>query len=200
MRLLVATQNQGKVAEYQNLLAGLDCEIIGLGDIGLGDLDVDETGTTFEANALIKARAYAQASNMVTLSDDSGIVVDALNGEPGIYSARYGGPGLDNAGRRQLLLSNLLGVPDEKRTAHFACVIAVVDPQTGAEYTAYGQVDGHIMTEERGTSGFGYDPVFRPLGDTRTFGQMDSSEKDPISHRGVAAQQLPVILAQIEAK
>lgn len=199
MRLLVATQNKGKVAEYQNLLADLDCEIVGLGDIGLGNLDVDETGTTFEENAIIKARAYAEASNMLTLSDDSGLVVDALDGEPGIYSARYGGAGLDDGGRRRLLLSNLLGVSDEKRTAHFACVIAVVDPQTDAAYTAYGQVDGHIMTEERGNSGFGYDPVFRPLGESRTFGQMDAAEKDPISHRGVAAQQLPAILAQIEA-
>ena len=136
---------------------------------------------------------------MLTLSDDSGIVVDALNGEPGIYSARYGGPGLDDGGRRRLLLSNLLGVPNEQRTAHFTCVIAVVDPQTDAAYTAYGQVDGHIMTEERGNSGFGYDPVFQPLGESRTFGQMDAAEKDPISHRGVAAKQLPAILAQIEA-
>ncbi|QPC82971.1 RdgB/HAM1 family non-canonical purine NTP pyrophosphatase [Phototrophicus methaneseepsis] len=198
MRLLVATQNKGKVAEYQRLLADLDWEIVGLGDIGLGSLDVEETGTTFEENAFIKARAYAEASKLITLSDDSGIVVDALNGAPGIYSARYGGPGLDDGGRRRLLLSELEGLPQAERTARFVCVIAVVDPRDGgAEYSAFGKVEGHIMPEERGDNGFGYDPLFMPLGYGRTFGEMPAEEKDPLSHRGVAAAQLPDILRQI---
>ena len=119
MRLLVGTQNKGKIKEYQLLLAEAPVEVVGLADIGLGTLDVDETGTTFSENAILKARAYADASGLPTLADDSGLCVDALDGRPGLYSARYGGEGLDNAGKRKKLLGELTDVPEDKRGAQF---------------------------------------------------------------------------------
>lgn len=199
-QLLIATQNPGKVREYQELLPAdriPGWEIIGLADIGLNTLDVDETGNTFEENAILKARTYAQASGLLTLSDDSGLAVDALDGAPGIYSARYGGPGLDEAGRRAHLLRALAGVPDAQRTARFVCVIALFDPQNEQVYTTSGKVEGHLLHEERGSGGFGYDPLFVPEGHTQTFGELPADIKHASSHRGVAAQQVPAILTQL---
>jgi len=199
-QLLIATQNPGKVQEYQELLPAdriPGWEIIGLNDIGLNTLDVDETGTTFEENAILKARTYAQASGLLTLSDDSGLAVDALDGAPGIYSARYGGPGLDDAGRRAHLLRALTDVPDAQRTARFICVIALFDPHDEQVYTSYGKVEGRLLHEERGSDGFGYDPLFVPEGYSRTFAELTAEVKHANSHRGVAAQQVPAILTHL---
>lgn len=198
MKLLVATQNSGKVREYQRLLAALDdVEIVGLGDIGLGKLDVEETGTSFAANAIIKAQAYAAASKMLTLSDDSGLEVDALDGRPGIYSARYGTPDLDDAGRRKYLLKELEAVADEERSARFRCVIAVHDPASDTTETVDGACEGSILRAERdGGKGFGYDAIFQPDGFDKSFGELDADEKNRISHRGQAAKNLPPVLAQ----
>lgn len=191
MKLLIATQNPGKVREYQHLLADLPLEILGLRDVGLADMDVDENGDSFEANALIKAQAYAEAAGVMALADDSGLVVDALDGQPGIYSARYGGPGLDNAGRRALLLQEMASVPDPERTARFMCVIAVVDPHEAQVITAEGRCEGMITTTERDLGkGFGYDALFQPEGHALTFGEMADEQKDTISHRGLAVQAL----------
>lgn len=198
MDLLVATQNQGKVKEYQRLLSAVSANIIGLGEVGLGDLDVEETGTTFEENALLKAKAYAEASGKIALADDSGLVVDALDGRPGVYSARYGLPEFDDAGRRKFLLEEMADVPIEKRSARFRCVIAVYDPNTDTSYTVDGACEGVILTQEKDAGkGFGYDALFQPLGFDKTFGELDADEKNSISHRGVAAKKLPEILAKL---
>jgi len=198
MELLVATQNKGKVKEYQRLLAEVDATIIGLDAVGLGDLDVEETGTTFEENALLKAKAYAEASGKIALADDSGLVVDALDGRPGVYSARYGKPEFDDAGRRQYLLEEMQDVPAKERSARFRCVIAVYDPETETSYTVDGACEGTILTEERNAGkGFGYDAVFLPDGFDKSFAELEPEEKNSISHRGVAAKKLPEILAKL---
>ncbi len=198
MELLIATQNQGKVKEYQRLLADVDATVIGLTDVGLGDLDVEETGTTFEENALIKAKAYAEASGKIALADDSGLVVDALDGRPGVYSARYGKPEFDDAGRRKYLLEEMIDIPVTERTARFRCVIAVYNPATEISYTVDGACEGTILTEERDAGkGFGYDAVFQPEGYDKSFGELAPEEKNSISHRGVAAKKLPDILAKL---
>jgi XTP/dITP diphosphohydrolase len=196
MKLLVATGNPGKLREYRRLLNDIDFEIVGLEDVGLGDMDVEETGTTFSENAILKAEAYAAASGLLTLADDSGLVVDALDGRPGVYSARYGGGNLDNAGRRAYLLREMQTIPDTERTARFVCVIALHHPETSATKTTEGTVEGRILQEERDAGkGFGYDPIFQPDGYDLSFGELDDDEKNRISHRGRAAAQVPGVLA-----
>ena len=201
MKLLIGSTNTGKVHEYGILLADADVEVVGLADVGLGDMDVEENGTTFEENAIIKAKAYAQASGLAALADDSGICVDALDGRPGLYSARYGGAGLDNAGRRRKLLGELENVPDEKRGAEFVCVIAVALPDGDTVHLAEGICRGSIaQTESTGISGFGYDPVFIPEGYDRTFADISDDEKNELSHRGRAAKKIIATLNQLAAR
>lgn len=199
MKLLIASQNKGKIREYDEILAGMNVQVIGLGDIGLGDFEPAETGDTFEANAIEKVRAYAERAGMLTLADDSGLEVEALDGRPGIYSARYGGPGLDDAGRRALLLKELQGVPDAERAARFVCVIAVHDPANGQTHTLYGECVGSILQEERdGGHGFGYDPLFLPDGYDQSMAELPPDIKNRISHRGRAAAQLPDLLVRLQ--
>jgi XTP/dITP diphosphohydrolase len=199
MDLLIATQNQGKLREYRRILADSGLNIVGLDDVGLGDLDVEETGATFAENAILKAKTYAEASGKLVLADDSGLVVDALNGEPGVYSARYGGSGLDDAGRRKHLLENMRDIAKSERSARFKCVIAIVEPKSEKPYTAEGACEGQILLEERDTGkGFGYDALFLPDGFTKSFAELDSDEKNRISHRGNAAKKLPEILARLK--
>lgn len=195
-RLLIATQNAGKVAEYRRLLAGLaGVECVGTDAVGLAAMEVNETGTTFEANARLKALAYAPASGLVALADDSGLMVDALGGAPGVYSARYGGDGLDDAGRRAHLLAALAGVPEGQRGARFVCVIAIATPDGATCHTVSGVCEGRILTQERGSGGFGYDALFVPEGHTRTFAELDSATKNALSHRGRAARSALPLLA-----
>lgn len=182
--LLVGTQNPGKRREYQYLLAGLPVRWLSPQEVGLEAFEPDETGATFEENARLKALAYAQAAHMATLADDSGLEVDALDGAPGIYSARYGGPGATDADRYRKLLKALEPVPEAQRTARFVCVVALALPD-GQLYTARGTVEGHIGYEPKGTFGFGYDPVF-VLPDGRHLAELPSDEKHAISHRGAA--------------
>lgn len=192
MRLLIATHNAGKLREYAQLLAGFGAEVVNLHDIGLSHLDVDETGDTFKANALLKATTYARASGTMTIADDSGLAVDALGGAPGVYSARYGGEGLDDVGRRAHLLAQLVGVPDEARTARFVCVIALYNPLTGAFATCEGVCEGRILHQDSaGAGGFGYDKLFVPDGYTQSFAEMPAEQKNAISHRGRAMQGVP---------
>lgn len=192
-KLLIATQNKGKLAEYQMLLAELSLELLTTADVGLGDMDVEENGDTLKANAEIKATAFAQASGMMVLADDTGLLVDALDGAPGVHSARYGGAGLDDAGRRAKLLEALDGVPPSERTARFECVVAVALPDGTTEFVT-GVVHGQILTEERGEGGFGYDRLFLPDGYEQTFAEMPLEQKDTISHRGDAARKaIPVL-------
>ncbi|MBI5931199.1 MAG: RdgB/HAM1 family non-canonical purine NTP pyrophosphatase [Chloroflexi bacterium] len=193
-QLLVATKNQGKLKEYQEILDGLgDIEWLSLWDVGLGHMEVEETGATFEENAGLKAEAYANAAGMLTLADDSGLVVDALNGAPGVYSARYGAPeAATDIQRYQLLLKNLASVEMPQRTARFACVVGIGLPEQAPEF-AVGYVEGHVGFEPRGSNGFGYDPVFL-LPDGRTMAELPSDEKHRISHRGRALQAaLPIL-------
>ena len=187
-KLLVATHNQGKVREYAELLRGLPVELLSLDDLGITH-DVEETGATFRENAWLKAHTYARLGEMLTLSDDSGLEVDALGGQPGVHSARYGGDACRSDEERvKLLLSNLRGVPWELRTSRFLCFIAICEPG-GAEISVVGSVAGMIQYEPEGDLGFGYDPVFYLPTFGRTIAQIPMAEKNRISHRGDAAHR-----------
>ncbi len=184
-RLLLATNNPGKAREFRRMLAELPIEVVTPAEAGIS-LDVEETGTTYAENAIAKAEAFARAGDCIALADDSGIEVDALDGRPGYLSARYGGPGLDDKGRVQKLLSELADVPDEKRTARFRAVVAVAAPGHATQ-TFEGVVEGAITREVRGEGGFGYDPVF-VRADGRTTAELSDEEKDAVSHRGKAVR------------
>ena len=193
-KLLIATRNSGKIREFSRMLSKLSTDlvfdVVGLDDLRI-DIEVEETGSTFEENAVLKARQYADASGEVTLADDSGLVVDALNGAPGVLSARYGGDGLDDDERVNLLLENMHEVPGWQRTARFVAVIALVGPGVpGGLVTSEGVVEGAIMHEPIGHDGFGYDPVFWIPRCTKTTAQMSAAEKDSISHRGIAFRRM----------
>lgn len=192
MRLLIATTNSGKVREYQQLLNGLQFEMIGLADAGIAQ-DVDETGTTYEANALLKAHEYAALSGLLTLADDSGIEVDALAGRPGVHSARYAP---DSPARIHKLLREMQNVPTEQRSARFQCVIALAWPNGRAEITN-GTCEGWITTEARGDNGFGFDPVFFVPERGSTMAELPDEVKNQISHRARAAQKMRPILERI---
>jgi XTP/dITP diphosphohydrolase len=192
MRVLIATTNPGKVREYQALLDGLDLELVGLNDVGI-TTEVEESGGTYAENAELKARAYATMSGLLTLADDSGIEVEALNGRPGLHSARYAE---DSAKRIEKLLGELQGVPDEKRTARFQCSIALAWPD-GRVMIVDGTCEGRIAHEPRGVNGFGYDPIFYLLEYAATMAELPEDVKNRISHRARAAQRARVILAKI---
>lgn len=199
MKLLVATTNKGKLAEYRELLADIDVEWVDLQDVGLGTMEVAETEDTFAANAILKARAYCEASGLLTLADDSGLVVDALEGAPGVYSARYGAPEVTtDRGRYEKLLAALQEVPLEKRTARFKCVVALAAPDQEI-VTVEGKIEGRIAFSPRGSNGFGYDPVFL-LSDGRTLAELPSAEKNRISHRGNALEKAQPLLIELIKK
>ena len=184
-RLVVATRNPGKVRELERLLGGLGLELVSAADLGLPE--VDETGETFEANAILKAEACMQASGLPALGDDSGLEVDALGGAPGVRSARYAGPAADARANVEKLLRALEGVPAAERTARFRCVLALARPD-GQRLLATGTCEGAIALGPRGEGGFGYDPVFL-VGD-RTLAEVTDAEKDARSHRGRACAEL----------
>ncbi len=182
MKYVLATHNPGKLKEMGAILAQFGVEVVSPKDLGI-TVDVEETGTTFAENAMLKAKAICAASKLPAIADDSGLCVDALNGGPGVYSARYGGEGLDDRGRYLLLLNNMRGQPT--RAAHFACAIACAFPN-GDTLTAEGRCDGTIAFAPMGEGGFGYDPVFFVPELKKTFGQLTAEEKSTISHRGKA--------------
>ena len=185
MRFVLATHNPGKLKEMSGILEKFGIEVVMPADLGV-DVDVEETGTTFAENAMLKAKAICAASGLPAIADDSGLCVDALNGAPGVYSARYGGEGLDDPGRYRLLLNNLRGMGT--RAAHFACAVACAFPN-GDEITAEGRCDGAIAFAPMGEGGFGYDPVFLVPEKRKTFAQMTAEEKAEISHRGRALEK-----------
>jgi XTP/dITP diphosphohydrolase len=192
-RVVLATGNAGKLREMMALLAPLRLEI--LPQTALGVTSADETGTTFEANALIKARHAAQAAGLPALADDSGIEVDALGGRPGVWSARYAGHAASDADNNALLLRELAGVPVAQRTARYRCVIAYVrHADDAAPLLAQGAWEGAIASEPAGTGGFGYDPLFIPAGFAATAAQLDAAAKNAISHRGQALAELRRLL------
>lgn len=190
VQLVLATRNAKKLAELDRLLAsaGLTVEI--LGSDAFSDLpEIEETGSTFAENSLIKARAVAAHTGLIAIADDSGLCVDALDGQPGIYSARWAGPGATDESNLDLVLEQIRDVEPAQRTAHFACAAALVLP-SGEEYVVHGQVNGILLTQRRGEGGFGYDPIFLPDGFDITTAEMTSDQKDAISHRGQAMRAL----------
>jgi len=193
--LLIATNNRGKKREYEQLLAPLEVQLCTPQDLSLS-LSVCEDGGTYAENARNKALAYQPASGLLTLADDSGLEVDALGDRPGLHSARYGGPGADDAARYRLLLQDLAGVPWAKRTARFRCVIVAITPG-GETYSTDGTCEGIIALEPRGERGFGYDPIFYLPGYRQTMSQLSPNVKNRISHRARAAQKMLPILARI---
>lgn len=196
MELLVATHNRGKIAEFAEMLADLQIDWLSLDDIGV-TADVAETGHTFRENAVLKAEWYAQETGLLTLADDSGLEVDALNGKPGVFTARYGGPGLTHENRYQLLLKNLRDVPELKRTARFRCVIALVGGDGLLLDTSNGICEGSITFAPAGDGGFGYDPVFYLPERGQTMAQVGSKMKHRISHRGRAMKAMEPRLRQV---
>jgi XTP/dITP diphosphohydrolase len=195
-RLLVASNNTHKLTEFARILGPLGIETVSPADLGIR-LEVDETGTSFAENAALKAEAFARTARMPAAADDSGIVVDALGGEPGVYSARFGGPGLSDRDRTALLLERMRGVPDGERTGRFVSAIALAVP--GEETRLFhGEVEGTIAHTARGENGFGYDPVFyyAPFG--ATFGEVGPEQKDSVSHRARALQALAAFLGSAQ--
>jgi XTP/dITP diphosphohydrolase len=191
-KLLVATNNPGKLKEYADLLDGLPAALTTPAQEVLS-MEVKESGTTFAENAILKARAYAEASGLLTLADDSGLEVDALGGAPGVRSARYAGEGASDADRYRLLLRHLADVPEKERTARFRCVVAIATPG-GDVHTAEGRCEGLIGFEPRGTHGFGYDPVFYMPDRGQTMAELPAEVKNRISHRARAIQAaLPIL-------
>ena len=185
MKFVLATHNPGKLREMGGILKDLGVEVVSPAALGI-PVDVEETGTTFLENALLKAKAICRAANLPAIADDSGLCVDALNGAPGVYSARYGGEGLDDRGRCMLLLNSLRGATT--RAAHFSCAVACAFPN-GDTLTAEGRCDGFIAYAPLGDGGFGYDPVFLLPGAGKTFGQLSQEEKSAVSHRGKALKE-----------
>jgi len=197
-RLVLATANPHKVIELSRILSAghVGVELAGLAGFP-GAPDVAETGATFADNALLKARAIAAFTGLASVADDSGLCCDALNGMPGVLSARWSGAHGDDTANLRLLLDQLSDVPDERRGACFRCVAALALP-SGPEHISEGTLRGRLIREPRGSNGFGYDPIFVPEGDERTTAEMTPAEKDAISHRGRALRGLvPVVAALV---
>lgn len=193
MKLLVATHNQGKLAEYADLLDGTGVELLTLDMAGITH-DIDETGSTFAENARLKAQGYARLTGLTTLADDSGLEVDALEGRPGVQTARYGGEGLTSRQRYERLLIEMADVPAEDRSARFRCVIALAAPNGDLYGTADGTLEGEIAEAASGDGGFGYDPVFWLPERGQTLAQLTPAEKHAISHRGQALRSISPLL------
>ncbi|MBO8159837.1 XTP/dITP diphosphatase [Thermosyntropha sp.] len=191
--LLIATRNQKKKRELQNILTDLDIKVITLEEIDIDVPEIEEDGETFEENAIKKARVTADFTGYVCLADDSGLMVDALEGKPGVYSARFAGEKATDEENNQKLLTFMQGIEEEKRTAKFVCVIAICTPR-GEVRTVKGECKGKIALEPRGDKGFGYDPLFIPDGFDLTFAELPEEVKNKISHRGRALREIvPVI-------
>jgi len=200
-RIFLASRNAKKLGELERILAPLvpGLRVVGLDAIDHYDEPVEDA-PTFEGNALIKARAGFRASGLPTVADDSGLCVDALNGMPGVLSARWGGRPKSDERNNQLLLDQLADVPDERRGAHFTAAVAFVHAEgAGGEIVVEGRMDGHVLREERGEGGFGYDPLFvaSATPDGRTSAELSVAEKDAISHRGVALREIAPLVAAV---
>lgn len=191
--ILIGTNNQGKLKEFKDALSSLSLQFTSPAEMNL-QAEIAETGKTFTQNALLKAKAWAQIAKLPTLVDDSGLCVDALNGKPGIYSARFV-PGNDQD-RNAEILKLLNDVPFIKRTAHYVCVIAFIDPVEKIEHLSEGFCEGHILKKAQGDGGFGYDPIFQPLGYNESFGKLPMKIKQKISHRAKALANLSSFLQQ----
>ena len=194
MKLIAATNNAHKVVEFKRILEPLGFTVLSQKEAGI-HVEAEETGTTFEENAYLKAKAVYDASGLPTVADDSGIAVDALNGAPGVYSARYGGPSLKDVDRYEKLLHEMDGVPDEKRTARFVCAISLI-LSSDQVFGFTGVCEGKIGYGPRGENGFGYDPIFM-VGDKST-AELLPEDKDKISHRGQALRKMEQMLSAMQ--
>jgi len=194
-RLLIATNNAGKLAEYEVLLDGCGWELVAPAELGLR-LSVEETGADYAANARTKAEAFSRASGLLTLADDSGLEVDALGGRPGLLSARYAGPNQTDEEGVELVLAQMKDVPPERRLARFRCVIALAEPDGGVRFVE-GECPGVITNEPRGGFGFGYDPIFYLPQLGRTMAELTPDEKNAISHRADAARRACALLKEM---
>lgn len=192
MKILLATRNVKKLVELQRILSGIS--LVGLDDVPAYD-EIPESGLTFAENALIKAREGAARSGLPTVADDSGLAVDALNGMPGVFSARWSGRHHDDLANLELVLSQIADLPDSVRGATFVCAAVLALPD-GREWTVHGEMRGRLVRSPRGTGGFGYDPIFVVDGDTRTNAELSPVAKDAISHRGKAFRALAQIIAK----
>ncbi|HIR92574.1 MAG TPA: XTP/dITP diphosphatase [Candidatus Egerieimonas intestinavium] len=197
-KLVFATGNQGKMKEIREILADMALEILSMKEAGV-NLDIQEDGTTFEENAVIKAKAVQEATGELTLADDSGLEIDYLNGEPGVYSARYLGEDTSYRIKNANLIQRLEGVPMEQRTARFVCVIAAAFPDGRVE-TARATIEGVIGYEERGENGFGYDPIFYVPEFHCSTAELSPEQKNAVSHRGKALRQMKEILREAWSK
>lgn len=202
-RLVLATHNDHKVGELRSILLaagtipGLDPDAV-VGAAAFTDVEPVEDGVTFEANALIKARALVAASGLPCVADDSGLAVDVLGGAPGIFSARWAGRHGDDRANLELLLAQLSDIAEEHRGARFVCAAALVTPD-GREFVTTGALTGTLLTEPRGEGGFGYDPILRPDGETRSCAELTAAEKNAISHRGQAFRSLAPLISEVLA-
>lgn len=194
-RIIFATGNKNKMVEIREILSGLNAEVLSMKEAGI-EVDVEENGTTFEENAVIKAQAVAKMTDAIVLADDSGLEIDYLNKEPGVYSARYMGEDTSYEIKNQALLDRLTGVPKEKRTARFVCAIAAVFPD-GSEVVKRGTIEGYIGDKPAGENGFGYDPIFYVDEYNCSTAEMTMEQKNALSHRGNA---LRAIREELEKK
>lgn len=189
MRIIAATKNKHKIEEIQAITGEFDMEVISRADAGIPDIEIEEDGDTFEANSEKKAREIMELCDEITIADDSGLMVDALGGAPGVISARFAGEDGNDLKNNEKLLSLLSDVAPEKRTAKFVSVITLLYPD-GKKIVARGECEGHIIYKPKGNNGFGYDPLFVPNGYEQTFAELSGAEKNHISHRAIALQSL----------
>jgi len=194
-QIIIATKNKGKAKDFEALFNPHGYQVLTLHDVA-DHMDVEETGTTFEENALLKARALAEYLQAIVIADDSGLEIDALDGRPGVYSARYAGEEKSDEANMQKVLEELQGVPESERTARFVCAIAVASPSI-EPFTVRGTCEGVIATERRGTNGFGYDPIFFVPSEGKMMAELSPEEKGAISHRGNALKQLSSRLTEL---
>jgi len=198
MKIILATQNKGKIRELQELLVDEEIEVLSLQDIKDWE-DVEENGKTFADNASLKAKAAVKKTGLIALADDSGLEVDALDGAPGVYSARFAGEPKDDERNNNKLLQLLETVPDDQRQARFRCALVVATPK-GEEFLTEGTVEGQILTQRRGTDGFGYDPLFFVPEYARTMAELTLAEKNKLSHRAQAVRKAIPILQALKIK
>ena len=196
--MVIATRNSGKMNEMWKMLSETTYNPLSLDDVQINE-EVEETGVTFRENAILKAKTYGKLCGKLTLADDSGIEVDALEGQPGIYSARYGGEGKDDNDRNELLLKNLSGISEDKLTARFRCVVALWNPINDTSVTFEGRIEGKITRNVRGSNGFGYDPLFFFPEKNKTLAELSIQEKEVVSHRGKAMREAIMYLEQNES-
>ena len=194
-KIVFATTNDGKIKEIKEILADFDVEIVSMKEMNI-DVDVEENGTTFEENSLIKARAISKLTGLPALADDSGLEVDYLNGEPGVYSARYLGRDTDYDYKNNYIIDKLKDAKDEERSARFVCVISLVLPD-GREFVKKGVMEGRIGYEIKGENGFGYDPIFYLPQYGKTSAEISAEEKNKISHRGKALREMKELIASL---